>query len=150
MLWFSSINYMEQNPSWEANIHSASQEILRRLWEPKVHYCVHMSPLLLHILSQRNPIHTFPPRFSKIHSNIILPFTLRPSKLFLPFRFPNQNSVCISQLSHAFYTTRPSIPPWFSHPTNTSYGTSSDTGNVILNWLADRLSRRFSWFTGFP
>jgi hypothetical protein len=26
------------------------------------------------ILSQMNPVHTFPPYFSKVHSNIILPF----------------------------------------------------------------------------
>jgi len=29
---------MEQNPSWEANSHSASQEIPRLLWNPKFHY----------------------------------------------------------------------------------------------------------------
>jgi hypothetical protein len=29
---------MEQNPSWEANSHSASQEIPRRLWILYVHF----------------------------------------------------------------------------------------------------------------
>jgi hypothetical protein len=29
---------MEQSPSWEANRLSASQEISRVLWNPKVHY----------------------------------------------------------------------------------------------------------------
>jgi len=37
-------NYMEQSPSWEANIHLASQEITRLLWNPKVYCRVHKNP----------------------------------------------------------------------------------------------------------
>jgi hypothetical protein len=39
-------------------------------------------------------------------------------RVVLPFKFSNQNTVCISHLSHACYITRPSYLPWFDHPNN--------------------------------
>jgi hypothetical protein len=59
---------MAQNPYWEANNHSASQEITRLLWKLKAHYCVHKGPPLVPILSQKNPVHTFQPYFPNIHT----------------------------------------------------------------------------------
>jgi len=50
-------NSMEQSPSWEANNHSASQEIPWLFRNLKVHYRVHNSPLLVPILSQINSPH---------------------------------------------------------------------------------------------
>jgi hypothetical protein len=52
----------------ENDSHSASQETLRLSWKRKVHW-----PPPVPILSQMNPVHTFPNHFTKIHSNVILP-----------------------------------------------------------------------------
>jgi len=64
---------MEQRPSWEANRFSASQEIPRILWNPKVHLPTHKRPPPLPILSQLDPVHTLTSYYLMIHLNIILP-----------------------------------------------------------------------------
>ena len=47
----------EQSPSWEANRFSASQEIPRTLWNPKVHYLIRKCPTPTPILNQIDPVH---------------------------------------------------------------------------------------------
>jgi hypothetical protein len=62
---------MQQNSSWEADSHSANQEIPGIIRSPTVHYRVHNSPPLVPMLCQMNPIHNFPLYFPNIHSDII-------------------------------------------------------------------------------
>jgi len=51
---------MEQSLSYEAEIFSASQNVVRTAWNAKVHYRVQNLPSLVTVLSQRNPIHVLP------------------------------------------------------------------------------------------
>jgi hypothetical protein len=78
---------MEQSSSSEASSHLASQEIPHLLQNPKFHNRVHKGPPLVPILSQMNPVHTFPPYFPEIHSNIILPSTQGLLSGLLPSSF---------------------------------------------------------------
>jgi hypothetical protein len=61
-------NSVEQSPSWKAKSHSASHENPRFLWYPKVHYRVHKRSSMYPIISQMNPVHTFPRYLPKIYS----------------------------------------------------------------------------------
>jgi hypothetical protein len=92
---------MEQSTSSEANGHSASQQIPLLLRNPKVRYRVYKNLPLVPSLIQMNPAHTFTPHFTKIHFNIIFPSTPKSSAWSLPFRFSDQNFVCIFRPSHA-------------------------------------------------
>jgi hypothetical protein len=104
-------NSREQSPSWIANSHSASQEILCLSWNHKVDYRVHNSLPLVPVLSLMKLVHTLPPYFSDIDSDSIFPFMSRSSQQSLPFRFSNRTLVCISHLSHACYMTHLFHPP---------------------------------------
>jgi hypothetical protein len=68
---------MEQSPVSEACIPAASQEILRTFLNPKVHYGVHKSSLIVRILSQTNSDKAPESYFLRLNFNIILLSTLR-------------------------------------------------------------------------
>ena len=58
---------MEHSPSWEADRFSASQEIPRNLWNPKVLYRIHKFLPPLPILS-----HIGPAEFQTLHTKYLL------------------------------------------------------------------------------
>jgi hypothetical protein len=98
VITYSLTHSMEQSPSWEANLFSASQEIPRILWNPKVHYRIHKIPPPVPILGQLGPVHASTFHFVKI---VILSSLLRPD---LPGGlFPSDFHTKISFPPHTCY-----------------------------------------------
>ena len=111
---------MVQSPSWEANRFAASQEIIRILWIPKVHYRSHKCPPHVPFLNQLDPVHTPTPHFLKIHLNIILPSTPGSPQWSLSLRFPTKTPYM--PLPHTCWMPRPSHSSPFFHPRNIGRG----------------------------
>ena len=93
---------MEQNPSWEANLFSASQEIPSILWNPKVHYSIHSRwpPITLyHILYLGISQLGHNSRFSSNWSCMCVSWSLSYSTLFQSDLLPHLQSLCSTHAS---------------------------------------------------
>jgi len=110
-------NSMEQSPSREAKCFSASQEVPRILWNPKVHCHIHKSPLPLSLLSHINPVHAL--HLTSVRS-ILLFFHIRlglQSGLF-PSGYPTKTLYTSLLSLNTCYMPRQSHYSRFDHPNN--------------------------------
>ena len=78
---------MQKSPSSEAGSPSDSQEILRILRNPRVHYRTYKCPSPVPILIQINSVHALPFYFLKTHFNVLLSPTPESSKQSFPSYF---------------------------------------------------------------
>ena len=112
---------MQQSPFWAISSFLPNHEIPNILQKPTVHYCLHNSPILGHILSHMN--RTWPPtHFFSTHFNNLLLATLRSSKWSPSCRFTIKNPVHIPSQPHMCHMPCPSHPPWFDDRNNISCG----------------------------
>jgi hypothetical protein len=105
---------MQQIPFWEANNHSATQDIPRLSWNQKVHYRVYKSRPLAPTLSQMNPVHILSPYFPKVHSNLSPHLHLGPPSGLFPSGFPTQ--ILYAFLISLMRATRPPISSFLIWP----------------------------------
>ena len=91
---------MVQIPSWEANWFEASQEIPRISLNPKVHYRTHKRPPPISILVQPNSVHMPTSNLLEIRPNIIHPSTPKSPHWSLSLRFPHQDPIHSTLLTH--------------------------------------------------
>ena len=113
----SHTHSMQQKP-FEANWASASEEIPRILWNPKVYYRIHKCPPTVPILSQVDPVHTRTSHFLKIRPKNYIPIYVC---VFQVVSFPqvSQPKPYIRLSSpHTRYMPRPSHSYRVYHPNN--------------------------------
>jgi hypothetical protein len=112
---------VEQIPPWEAKRFSASQEIPRILWKPKVHR-IHKCPPPVPILSHLDPVHTPTSHFLKIHLNYVLQSTpgsrgvTLPQNLWMACSQFNTEGPQIRRRYHTTFRRRASWRTGLVHP----------------------------------
>ena len=111
----------QQNPSWEGNQSSASQEIPRILWNPKIYYYIYKYSQSVPNLKQINPVISPPSHFLKIHLNFIFPFMSGFSKWSLSCRIPLQTLYTPLFSPYVLHAT-PSYSSWLDRPNNIRWG----------------------------
>jgi len=84
---------------------SASQEIHRVLWKPKVHYRIHKNSPPVPNLSKIDRVHELPSHSLKIHCSMLLPSTPRSYKWSLSLIFIHRN--LYAPLLSSIRATRP-------------------------------------------
>jgi len=100
-------NSVEQSPSWEADNHSAIQQI-PPFYATGSFIAVFTRALHWSLSSNRwIQSATSHPCSFKIRSNVIPPRTTKASERSLPFMFFDQNFVCTSHIPDACYKHRP-------------------------------------------
>ena len=122
MTWFlhntQLSSSIKQSPSSEANMSSPSQETPHILWKSTA-----IARACDQLLSWAISIQSIPPsHFLKIYFNVILQFMPKSSKWSFSLRFPHQNPVCTSRVSHAWYLSHASYSSWFYHRSNILLG----------------------------
>ena len=112
-------NSKQQSPSWRVETFSNCQDIPMLYKTQILQNRVQNSPPPVPIPSQITPVHAFPSYLFKIYSSIILPLTPRSSSCFLSSHTPEG----IYFLHSMCYTHRPTLSPWFNHPSTLWRGT---------------------------
>jgi hypothetical protein len=86
----TKMNYptsIELSFPWNAASRLATQEFSNILRDPKVHYRVHKSLLLVPILNQKNPVHGSPSYLSKISFNTSIIIVINFTEIILLYTY---------------------------------------------------------------